>query len=66
MPPKNQTSYSLSIEKDQSEWLKEIAGKYSLPDESKSLRVLLDFAMKDVNPDDIFAPENMRCRHCVV
>ena len=64
MPVKDKTELSITIESDQIDWLTEIIQDYDLPDESKVLRVLLDYAIQDVDKDDIFSPENMRCRHC--
>ena len=64
MPDKDKTELSITIESDQIDWLTEIIQDYDLPDESKVLRVLLDYAIQDVDKDAIFSPENMRCRHC--
>ena len=64
MPDKDKTELSITIESDQIDWLTEIIQDYDLPDESKVLRVLLDYAIQDVDKDDIFSPENMICRHC--
>jgi hypothetical protein len=62
--PKNKVSLDVTLESDQHEWLSQMASKYGLFDESKALRVLLDFAMQDANEQDIFSSENIRCRHC--
>ena len=55
MPDKDKTELSITIESDQIDWLTEIIQDYDLPDESKVLRVLLDYAIQDVDKDDIFA-----------
>ena len=39
----------------------EVADEYDMADESKALRVLLDYAVQDVSKDLIFSDENMRC-----
>lgn len=52
------------INEDQQKWLEKIAEEYELPDTSKAIRVLLDFAMEDGDEHEIFAPQNARCRHC--
>ena len=52
------------IEREQNDWLDEVAEEYSLQDSSKALRVLLDYAIQDGDKDLIFATENMRCRFC--
>ena len=56
------TSYE--IQDDQQEWLNKIAAEYDIPDASKALRILLDYAIEDGDDREIFAPENSRCRHC--
>ena len=50
------------VQEDQAAWLEEMATNYNLPDASKALRVLLDFAMQDGDEKVIF--ETIRCRHC--
>jgi hypothetical protein len=47
---------------DHRKFLKDMAEKYDLPDEHKALRVLLTYAMQEINPDDIF--KFVRCHHC--
>lgn len=42
--------------------LETIAERYRLPDASKALRVLLDYAATDGDWDEIFA--KIRCRRC--
>ena len=56
--------HTFEVETEQREWLDKIADEYGLMDESKALRVLLDFAIQDGDADLIFADENMRCRYC--
>ena len=51
-------------EREQMEGLGEVAREYDLEDESKALRVLLDFAIEDGDSNFIFSTENMRCRFC--
>ena len=50
------------IHPDADEMLKTIAERYKLPDRSKALRCLLDFAATDGDWDEIFA--KVRCRRC--
>lgn len=57
---KNKVTYE--IQEDQQEWLDDMATQYNLPDASKALRVLLDFAMEDGDNEHIF--DTIRCRHC--
>ena len=47
---------------DSYEMLRDIAERYRLPDASKALRVLLDYAATDGDWDEIFAKP--RCRRC--
>ena len=54
----------MTIETDQAEWLAEQAVKFGLPDDSKALRVLINYALEEVDADLIFASENTRCRYC--
>ena len=61
---KNKTEISFEIEEDHVEWLAENTTEYGLDDESKAIRVLIDFAMEEIESVNIFAPENMRCRLC--
>ncbi len=53
---------SFEIEGDQLEWLRLMAREHGLPDASKALRVVLDYAMYDGDEDDIFG--SIRCRRC--
>ena len=46
------------------EWLDSVTEEYGLPDESKALRILLDYAIEEGNKDEIFSDINMRCRYC--
>lgn len=64
MPKKNKTPISIQIESNQLSWLENIAKEYELDDISKASRVLLDYAMLEVNKEDIFSPKNMRCNYC--
>ena len=41
-----------------------VTEKYDLSDESKTFRVLLDYAIEDGDQEEIFSEDNMRCRHC--
>ena len=66
MPGKNIVEITVEIEGDQADYLKKMAEEYGLADESKALRVLLDFAILDGDPELIYDMRNMRCRHCVI
>ncbi len=50
------------IHPDAHEMLQKIAERYELPDASKALRCLLDYAATDGDWDEIFA--KVRCRRC--
>ncbi len=50
------------IQPDSHEMLQTIAGRYQLPDASKALRCLLDYAATDGDWDEIFG--KVRCRRC--
>jgi len=53
---------TFEIKSDMYEMLKTIRDKYELPDTSKAMRVLLDYAADDGDWDEIFA--TIRCRRC--
>ena len=61
---KNKDEISVELESDQLTWLDQVVSDYDFPDESKALRVLIDYAIQDGDADLIFSPENMRCQHC--
>ena len=50
------------INPDSFEMLVRIAERYNLPDVSKALRCLLDYAATDGDWDEIF--KTVRCRRC--
>ena len=62
--PSNKVAQTFEIEREQFDWLGEMAKEYGLADEAKSLRVLLDFAIQDADKNLIFSAENARCRFC--
>ncbi len=62
--PMNKVAQNFEIEQAQLDWLGEMAKGYGLADESKAMRVLLDFAIQDADNETIFAPQNARCRFC--
>jgi hypothetical protein len=53
---------SFEIYDEANDMLKVIAKQYDLPDTSKAIRCLLDYAAKDGDWDEIF--KVIRCRHC--
>lgn len=59
---KNKVVEKLEIEADQLEWLRAMAKTYGLPDASKAMRVVLDYAMADADEEDVFM--SIRCRRC--
>jgi hypothetical protein len=64
MPDKDKIELTIDLETDHLDWLSEIIQDYDLPNESKVIRILLDYAIQDADKDEIFSPENIRCRHC--
>ena len=64
MADKNKIELTLSLESDHLDWLSEIIQDYDLPDESKAIRILLDYAIEDADKDEVFSQDNMRCKHC--
>ena len=56
-------SVTFDINSDADKMLEEITDKYNLPDKSKALRCLLDYAEeKESDWDDMFA--TIRCNRC--
>jgi hypothetical protein len=47
---------------DSLEMLKDVAQRYEMPDPSKALRCLLDYAATDGDWDEMF--RKVRCRRC--
>ena len=64
MPDKDKIELTIDLETDHLDWLSEIIQEYDLPNESKAIRILLDYAIEDADKDEIFSPDNMRCRRC--
>ena len=64
MPDKDKIELTIDLETDHLDWLSEIIQDYDLPNESKAIRILLDYAIQDTDKDEIFSPDNIRCRHC--
>lgn len=64
MPDKDKIELTIDLETDHLDWLSEIIQDYDLPNESKAIRILLDYAIQDADKDEIFSPDNIRCRHC--
>ena len=62
--PKDKVDVNLKIEREQLQWIDSIADEYKLKDQSKVIRVLIDFAIKDSDTDLIFSRESSRCMYC--
>lgn len=60
----DKTDITVTVETDQAEWLAQQAVEFGLPDDSKALRILIDFAIQEIDAETIFSSENERCRHC--
>lgn len=59
---KQKVNVTFEIEADQKTWLEEIVKKHGLADASKALRVLLDYARTEGDPEKIF--DEIRCLRC--
>ncbi|CAM9912011.1 unnamed protein product [Heterosigma akashiwo] len=53
------SAYTLDV--DHTAYLEKMTGKYNLPDSSKTLRVLLEYAIQEGNSDLIYG--KVRCKH---
>ena len=56
-------STSLELKADQLAWLREMTAKHSLPDESKALRCLINFAREKTSLEAAIF-EEIRCPDC--
>jgi len=61
---KKKVDITITVEEDHLEWIQGIAEQYDFLDESKTIRVLFDYAIEDGDQEEIFSEDNMRCRHC--
>lgn len=59
-PAKLRVTFEINV--DSYQMLRDIAEKYQLPDASKALRCLLDYAATDGDWEAIF--KTVRCRRC--
>ncbi len=60
----DKTDITVTVETDQAEWLAQQAVEFGLPDDSKALRILIDFATQEIDAKTKFSNENERFRHC--
>jgi len=61
--PKDKATYSIELEKDMMWFLEQMTTQYSLPDVSKTVRCLVNYARDaETARDDIFA--EIRCNTC--
>jgi len=58
------TDITVTVETDQADWLAQQAVEFGLSDDSKALRILIDFAIQEIDSEMIFSSANERCRHC--
>ncbi len=54
--------HSFDLNDDHITWLKEMIEVYSLEDEGKALRIVLDYIKEEADLDTVF--EEIRCNHC--
>jgi len=61
--PKDKATYSIELEKDMMGFLEQMTTEYDLPDVSKAVRCLVNYAHAvETARDDIFA--EIRCNTC--
>ena len=61
--PKDKALYSIELEKDMMEFIEHMTAKYNLPDVSKTMRCLVNYAREvETAQEDIFA--EIRCLNC--
>ncbi len=59
---KAKTDVTYTLEGAHQEWLQAMATAHNLPNPSKALRVLIDYAIQDGDEKNIF--ETIRCARC--
>ena len=61
--PKDKAVYSIELEKDMMEFVEEMTAKYNLPDVSKTMRCMVNYAREvETAQEGIFA--EIRCLSC--
>jgi hypothetical protein len=61
--PKDKMVYSVELEKDMMQFMEQMVTEYQLPDVSKAIRCLINYARDAAEVrDDIFA--EIRCLNC--
>ena len=61
--PKDKAVYSFELEKDMMQFVEEMTAKYNLPDVSKTMRCMVNYAREvETAQEDIFA--EIRCLNC--
>ncbi len=61
--PKDKALYSFELEKDMMVFIEEMTAKYNLPDVSKTMRCMVNYAREvETAQEDIFA--EIRCLNC--
>jgi hypothetical protein len=61
--PKDKAIYSLELEKDMMAFMEQMTAQYDLPDVSKTMRCLVNYARtEEAARDDIFS--EIRCLNC--
>lgn len=61
--PKDKALYSIELEKDMMEFVEQMTAKYNLPDVSKTMRCMVNYAREvETAQEDIFA--EIRCLNC--
>lgn len=61
--PKDKAVYSFELEKDMMQFIEEMTAKHSLPDVSKTMRCMVNYAREvETAQEDIFA--EIRCLSC--
>jgi hypothetical protein len=61
--PKDKMVYSIELEKDMMQFVEQMVADYQLPDVSKAIRCLINYAQEvEGVRDDIFA--EIRCLNC--
>ncbi len=64
---KSKTDMTITLEKHQTKFLEDIVKDYSLVDDSKAVRIIMNYIIEKAEhktfKDDVFSEDNIRCTH---
>ena len=61
--PKNKDTYQITLERDQMDFIRWVKGKYGISDESKVIRIVMDYVTTDSALHPVIF-DDVRCVRC--